>query len=449
MGIGGAGMYPLAELVRRSGGLVTGCDSQMGQGARAMRDAGVRVEQGHDASHVEGCAALIVTAAIPADHPEAAAAREAGVPVIKRAEALGAIVNRGTVVGISGTHGKTSTTALTTSALAAAGLDPTGLVGGRVADWGGNLRAGSDRLYVVEADEYDRSFLTLRPSIAVVTTLEADHLDIYGSLEGVEEGFLTFLRSVPVDDGLVVACADDHGVARILPRLERGVERVLTYGLSAGSMLRAEEVESSGTDTRFQVRERGRLLGRVEMRVPGHHNVRNALAAIGVARHLGAEWSDIVEGIGSYGGVARRFERVGEAGGVVVVDDYAHHPTEIEATLQAARGAFPGRRIVGVFQPHLYTRTRDFSAEFGRALAGADLVFVTDIYPAREAPIPGVTSELVIDSARAAGADVRHLRDRGSVAARVAEVLREGDLCLTLGAGDLDEAAREILEMLG
>jgi UDP-N-acetylmuramate--alanine ligase len=448
MGIGGAGMSPLAALLQRSGGRVTGCDAHAGSAARALREGGIVIEDGHDAGHVRGCAALIVTSAVPADHPEVLAARATGIPVMKRAQALGAIVNRGTVVGIAGTHGKTTTTALTTAALAAGGLDPTGLVGGHVSAWGGNLRPGGDRLFVVEADEYDRSFLTLRPSIAVVTTLEADHLDIYGTLAGVEEAFLAFLQHVDAD-GCVIGCGDDAGVARLLPHLEAAPGRVVTYGLNAGSMLRAEEVQAAGTETGFLVRERGAPLGRVTLRVPGLHNVRNALAAIAVARELDVSWDDIVEGVGSYAGVQRRFERVGEVDGVMLVDDYAHHPTEIAATLAAARSAFPERRIVAVFQPHLFTRTRDFAPEFGSALAQADLVFVTDIYPAREQPIPGVTGELVAGHARAAGAEVRYLPERASVAGEVSAALRPGDLCLTLGAGDLDQAARELLATLG
>jgi UDP-N-acetylmuramate--alanine ligase len=447
MGIGGAGMSPLADLVRRSGGMVTGCDSRASASTRSLRDAGIAVRDGHDAEHVTGCAALVVTSAVPADHPEILAAREAGIPVLKRAQALGAIVNRGTVVGIAGTHGKTSTTALTTAALAAGGLDPTGLVGGHVSAWGGNLRAGGDRLFVVEADEYDRSFLTLRPSIAVVTTLEADHLDIYETLAGVEDAFLAFLERVP-EDGRIVGCGDDYGVARLLPRLGAATDRVLTYGLNAGCMLRAEDVRAAGTETSFVVRERGHLLGSARLRVPGVHNVRNALAAIAVARELGVEWKAIAEGIGGYSGVQRRFERIGEADGVMVVDDYAHHPTEIAATLAAARQAFPERRLVAVFQPHLYSRTRDFAAEFGRSLAVADLVFVTDVYAAREKPVPGVSGEMIVDHAREAGADVRYVPRREDVTAEVSAELRPGDLCVTLGAGDLDDAARELLSML-
>jgi UDP-N-acetylmuramate--alanine ligase len=440
-------MSPLAELVLRQGGRVTGCDARISAGTLALQELGADVVAGHDPAHVQGCSALVVTSAVRADHPEMQAARDAGIPILKRAQALGAIVNHGTVVAIAGTHGKTTTTALTTATLAAAGLEPTGLVGGRVPAWGGNLHLGSDTLFVVEADEYDRSFLTLTPSVAVVTTLEADHLDVFGSLAGVEEAFAEFFRSVD-PDGLIVACADDSGVGRLLPRLGDAAARVVTYGTSAGSMLRAESIHSEGLETSFSVRERGELLGIASVRLPGLHNVRNALAAIGVARHLGVEWPEIARGIASYEGVSRRFERIGEVAGVLVIDDYAHHPTEVDATLRAARAAYSDRRIVAVFQPHLYSRTRDFAAEFGRALALADLTFVADVYAAREAPIAGVSGEMLVDHAAKAGADVHYLPDRSSIASRVSEHLRAGDLCITLGAGDLDETAREMLSML-
>ena len=448
MGVGGAGMAPLAELVRRSGGQLSGCDVQRSQPVRTLADAGVEVAVGHDPAHVTGCGALVVTAAVRADHPEIAAARAAGIPVLKRAEALGAIVNRGYVVAIAGTHGKTTTTALTTAALEAAKLDPTGFVGGRVPGWNGNLRHGSDTLFVVEADEYDHSFLQLRPSIAVLTTMEADHLDIFGSLQGVEDAFLSFLRLVP-REGVIVACADESGVARLLPRVGPPRRRVVTYGLSAGAMMRAESIEPSGRETSFIVREEGRVLGRARLRIPGLHNVRNALAAICVARHLGADWADLAHGLESYVGVERRFEEIGQVNRVLVIDDYAHHPTEIAATLQAARSSYPDRRIVAVFQPHLYSRTRDFAEEFGRSLAAADLLFVTDIYPARKAPIAGVTGEMIVGPARAAGVEVRYLPDRATVPETVANALRPNDLCLTLGAGDLNEAARQILQRMG
>jgi UDP-N-acetylmuramate--alanine ligase len=441
-------MAPLAELVRRSGGRITGCDLQRSPSVRLLLEHGLEVEHGHDPAHVVGCSALVVTAAVPWDHPEVQAALAAGIPVVKRAEALAGIVNAGYLIGIAGTHGKTTTTALATSVLEAAGLDPTGLVGGRVASWGGNLRLGGRSLFVVEADEYDRSFLALRPAVAVVTTLEADHLDIFESLAGVEEAFLAYLEKVP-PEGLIVACGDDGGVGRLLHRLGPPRRSVLTYGLAPGAMLRGERLEAEERRTRFTVRERGRVLGRASLAAPGLHNVRNALAAIAVARHLGAAWPLIAEGLAAYAGVDRRFERVGEAGGVLLIDDYAHHPTEVGATIAAARASFPARRLVAVFQPHLYTRTRDFAAEFARALTAADLVFVTDVYAAREQPIEGVTGELIVGPARRAGAEVLFLPDRASVPAQVAEALRDGDVCLTLGAGDLDQAAREILSLMG
>jgi UDP-N-acetylmuramate--alanine ligase len=443
MGIGGAGMAPLAEMALLAGARVTGCDSSPGPATQRLEERGAHVYQGHDPSHAADCAALVTTAAVPHDHPELAAARARGIPVLKRAEALGAIVNHGTVVGIAGTHGKTTTTTLTTAVLEAAGARPTGFVGARVPAWGGNLRPGGDQVYVVEADEYDRSFHQLRPTVAVVTTLEADHLDIYGSLQAIEEAFDHFVGAVP-PDGLIAACADDHGAARMAARMPGGPERVLTYGLSAGAMLRAEDVRFTPSGAVFTVRERGAVLGTARLNAPGEHNVRNALAAVAVGRRFGAEWDAIARGLASYAGVDRRFEQIGEAGGILFVDDYAHHPTEVRATLGAARAGYGDRRLVAVFQPHLYSRTRDFAAEFGQALAGADVVILTDVYAAREKPIEGVTGQMIADTARDAGVQVRYVPVRAEVVDAVAAELRPGDLCLTLGAGNLDMAAREL-----
>lgn len=447
MGLGGAGMAPLADLIRRSGGLVSGCDANPSATLTGFTEAGLDAAVGHDPSHVTDASALVVTSAVQPDHPEIAAARASGIPVLKRAAALGAIVNHGYVVAVAGTHGKTTTTALTTAVLQAAGMDPTGIVGGRVPEWNGNLRLGSGSLFVVEADEFDRSFLALSPDIAIVTTLEADHLDIYGTLDAVESAFLEFVERTPVE-GLVVACADDSGVGRLLPRLGTPRRSVVTYGLGAGAMLRATKVETSGRSTRFEVMERGAHLGTAMLRIPGFHNVRNALAAIGVARRLGADWDAIAEGLASYHGVDRRFQQIGEVDDVLVIDDYAHHPTEISATLQAARAAYPDRRLVAVFQPHLYSRTRDFATEFGQALAAADVLFVTGIYAAREQPIEGVTGALIADAARSAGAEVRYLPERPHVVDEVISALSPGDVCITLGAGDLNEAARQIVAKL-
>ncbi|HEY8469334.1 MAG TPA: UDP-N-acetylmuramate--L-alanine ligase [Longimicrobiales bacterium] len=447
MGVNGAGMSALAELVLRSGGKATGCDARPDAAPAALAALGLEIAAGHDPSHVEGAAAVVVTAAVPPDHPELVAARAKGIPVLKRAEALGAVVNRGVVVAVAGTHGKTTTTAMTTTILAEAGLDPTGFVGGRVRAWGGGLRRGSDRLFVVEADEYDRSFLTLEPRIAVVTTVEADHLDVYGSMEAIEEAFREFLAPVPAD-GLIAACVDDPGARRLLRDVGDG--RALGYGLDSAAVLRAVDVELRGRGSRFRVEEHGEPLGELVLRVPGLHNVRNALGALAAARAAGADVEAARRALAEFEGVERRFQELGTVGDIAVVDDYAHHPTEIAAVLAAARGAYPGRRIVAVFQPHLYTRTRDFAPEFGRALAGADVVWVTDVYPAREAPIPGVSGELVARATReAGGAEVRYHEDLSSLADAVAEMLRPGDVCITLGAGNIDETGRAVLERLG
>ncbi len=446
VGISGAGMSALAELVLRAGGRVTGCDLRPGVVGGTLEGLGATIWQGHDPSHIAEAVAVVTTAAVPPDHPELAAARERGLPVLKRAQALGALVNRGSVVAIAGTHGKTTTTAMTTAILAEAGLDPTGFVGGHVPGWVGGLRPGSDELFVVEADEYDRSFLTLRPRVAVVTTVDADHLDIYGSLAGIEAAFREFVAPVPAD-GLIVACVDDAGSRRLLA--ESAGPRGLGYGLSAEAALRAVGVEARGRGTRFVVEESGRPVAEFEIGVPGLHNVRNALAAIAAARHVGADLDAAVRALGGFHGVARRFEEVGEAAGVLVVDDYAHHPTEIAATVVAARAAYPERRLVVAFQPHLYTRTRDFASQFGGALQGADQVWVTEIYPAREAPIAGVTAELVVAAARGAGApDVRYVPGLEALAAGVADALRGGDLFITLGAGNIDQVGRAVLARL-
>ncbi|CAN5130399.1 UDP-N-acetylmuramate--L-alanine ligase [soil metagenome] len=444
MGVGGAGMAPLADLLLRDGGRISGCDLRRAPATDALAARGAEVEVGHDPGHVRECAVLIVSSAVDPAHPEVAAARARGIPVLKRAEALGAVVNSGVVVGVAGTHGKTTTTALTVATLAAGGLDPTGIVGGRVPAGDGNLRHGGDRIFVVEADEYDRSFHTLSPSVAVVTTLEADHLDVYGSLGAVEEAFRVFTAAVPAD-GLVALCADDSGAGRLTPLV---AAPVITYGTHAGSQLRAERMCFSAAGSDFAVRERGRLLGDVQLGVPGLHNVQNALGAVAVARHFGVAWEAIAGALAEYEGIDRRFERVGERGGVLLVDDYAHHPTELRATLAAARAAYPERRLVAVFQPHLFTRTRDFAAAFGEALAAADLALVTDVYPAREAPLPGVTGELIATAALRSGGAVEYLAERSALPAEMLARLRPGDLCLTLGAGDLDAAAREVLEML-
>jgi UDP-N-acetylmuramate--alanine ligase len=447
-------MSALAELFVRRGARVTGCDAH----PAAIGDLaalGVEVVAGHDPAHVGGARAVVVTSAVPKDHPELAAARAAGLPVIRRAEALAEAVAGGLTVGIAGTHGKTTTTVLTTEALAAAGLAPTGIVGGRVGAWGGNLKFGGAERFVVEADEYDRSFLALTPGVAVVTNVEADHLDIYADLADIVGAFTEFAGRAR----FVVACADDPGANALAYPAAAEVVRysvARSVGHPRGdadghpdARLVAHDlhVDADGR-TAFTVVYDGKALGTLALRVPGVHNARNALAAVGVGLVLGADLAAMRPGLEGFGGVERRFQRLGVVAGVQVVDDYAHHPTEIDATLAAARAAYPDRRIVAAFQPHLFTRTRDFADAFGRALAAADLVFLTDIYPAREQPIPGVTADLVVDALAAAGQVAAWRGSRDDLAAALAEQVRAGDVVLTIGAGDVTRTGPELLARL-
>jgi len=442
MGIAGAGMSALAELFVRRGARVTGCDANVGN-ADDLRALGIEVVEGHSVQHIKESRAVVVTAAVPPNHVELEAAREAGIPVLKRAQALGEVVAGATVIGIAGTHGKTTTTVMTTEALRGAGRDPTGIAGGRVAAWHGNMLFGSPELFVVEADEYDRSFLALTPTVAVVTNVEADHLDIYRDLEDVRSAFEQFVSKAKT----IVLCADDPG-ANTLP-VPSSAE-VIRYGTgSSDARLIARKLNITGGRATFVAEFDGEALGVVELRVPGAHNVRNALAAIAAGLALGVKVPEMTEGLLAFGGVERRFQRLGEVNGISVVDDYAHHPTEIQATIDAARLTFPGRRIVAAFQPHLYSRTRDFAEAFSAALSAADMVFLTEIYPAREQPIVGVTADLIGKGLMRNSTPVLWRGTRDQLAPAIANVLREGDVVLTMGAGDITRTGPELLAMLG
>ncbi len=444
MGVGGAGMAPLAELVLRTGGTVSGCDLARSPATERLEAMGMTFHHGHDPAHVVGAAALVATSAVPPDHPELEAARSANVPVVKRAVALAQWAAGRRTVAVAGTHGKTTTTAMAAHVLERAGADPTAVVGGRVSGWGGNLRPGSDDLFVVEADEYDRSFLALSPSVAVVTNVEADHLDVYGDLNGVRESFSSFVARL-APDGVLWVCADDHGAARAGVS---GGSRTRSFGLSAGSQLRAVDMERDAGGSRFSVVADGRPVGQFFVPVPGLHNVRNALAAIGAGRSLGATWDQARSGLAAFKGVGRRYEVLGAASGVTVIDDYAHHPTEVTATLAAVRRANPGKRVVAVFQPHLYSRTRDFHREFGKALGTADAVWVTDVYPAREEPLPGVGGDLVADAVAGNAARVAYHPELATLAQPVAADLSSGDVCVVMGAGSIEAAGPRILSLL-
>ena len=442
VGIAGAGMSALAELFLLRGAQVTGCDAHP-ENARDLVARGVDVRAGHSAGHVAGARALVVTSAMPREHPELRRARELGVPVIRRAEALGEVTAGTMLVGVAGTHGKSTTTVLTTEALAAAGLDPTGYVGARVSSWNGNLRPGSAERFVVEADEYDRSFLALSPTVAVVTSLEADHMDIYADLDDLRRAFAQYVSGARY----VVLCADDPG-ANALP--SPPTAEVIRYGLSSpDARLRAVDLRREGLGTRFSVLYDDKFEGEVAISVPGEHNVRNALAALAVGLGLGLKVPQMAPGLAAFRGVERRFQLLGEARDILVVDDYAHHPTEVRATIRAARAAAPDRRLVVAFQPHLFTRTRDLAREFAEALGEADDVYLLDIYPAREQPIAGVTSELVADVMRAAGRAPSWRGGRDSLTAALAGAVRAGDLVITMGAGDVTLCGPELLRTLG
>src|SRR3989449_1576375 len=390
MGIAGAGMSGLALLAKEQAVAITGCDNDP-TGAADLAANGVEIWRGHDPGHVAGARAVVVTAAVPGDHPELTRAGALGVPVVRRADALSQAVAGGTVVAVSGTHGKTTTKVMVTEALAAAGRDPTGLAGGRVARWGGNARVGGRELFVVEADEYDRAFLSLAPSIAVVNNVEADHLECYdGSVAALEQAFAQFAGGAR----RVIAGGDDPGAQRVMTAVRAPVWRV---GLGADADVRITELEldEQGSTARIELPGRGSAGSggdhafTLRLRVPGLHNVRNAAAALAVVHELGADIGRALAALAEFPGVGRRFERVGDARGVTVVDDYAHHPTEVQATLAAARQAFPRRRLVAVFQPHLFSRTALHGEALGRALAAADVGVGAAIYAARERPGAG------------------------------------------------------------
>ncbi len=446
VGAGGVGMSGLAEILLLSTPLeISGCDLARSENTERLLKLGAKIATGHDASHVREADLLVVSSAVDEANPEVAAARDRGIPVIRRAEMLAEIMRLKQGVAIAGTHGKTTTTSLTGMVLTEAGFDPTIVVGGRVRILGTNARLGKGDYLVAEADEFDRSFLELVPVVAVITNIEADHLDTYRDVDDIRDAFAIFGNRVPFY-GAVVACADDPGVASILPRIKR---RVVTYGESAGALISAREIRLDASGASFEVWERETWsLGSVRLSLPGRHNVLNALAAIAVGRELSVPFPTIARALAEFTGVVRRFETKGERGGVLVVDDYAHHPTEVSATLASARQVYPGRRLVALFQPHLFSRTRDFAKDFGKALKACDLAIVMDVYPSREKPMPGITGRLVADAAREAGcAEVVYIPEKTRVTAELGRLARPGDVVLTMGAGDVVQFGEEFLSL--
>jgi len=442
MGIGGVGMCGLAEIYLAEDCLVSGCDLEVSERTARLEELGALVHQGHDPSHLDRVDALVVSAAVSPTHPEVVAARDRGIPVIRRAELLAELMRPRRGVAVAGTHGKTTTTALIGHLLESAGLAPTVVVGGRARFLDAHGRKGTGDILVCEADEYDRSFLELAPQIAVITNLEPEHLDCYDGTEDLEATFAAFANRVS-PFGAIVLCGDDPGVRSLAGRLRR---RTIFYGMGDGADLRATGIEAEPQGSRFTVLQREESLGSVFLPLPGSHNVSNALAAIAVGLELGVAFDRLAGACADFAGVARRFDVLGEKNGVTVIDDYAHHPTELKAVLGAARQALPGRRLVAIFQPHLFSRTREFAGGFGEALLAADAAVVLPIYPAREAPIPGVDSEIVVEEARRLGHEaVTSVEGMDEALVRLEEVLTPGDVLLTMGAGDVYRLAERWL----
>ena len=448
VGIGGIGMSGIAEVLLTLGYKVSGSDLRTSSVTERLAELGAIIFTGHQAENITGAEVVVTSSAISRSNPEVAAAHAQHIPVIARAEMLAELMRLKYGIAIAGMHGKTTTTSMVAAVLAAGGLDPTVVVGGRVDALGSNARLGKSQYLVAEADESDRSFLKLSPILAVVTNVDREHMDCYRDMADVEQAFIDFVDRVPFY-GMVLLCHDDERLRGLLPRVAR---RAITYGSREGADFRVLNSKTQCSSTRhyshFQVEYQGKPLGEFHLQVPGQHNVLNATAAVAVGIGLDIGVEQIREGLENFAGVDRRFQLKGRIGGVSVIDDYGHHPTEIRATLAAARQC-RFERVHVVFQPHRYTRTRDLLDQFGTAFADADSLFVLDIYPASELPIPGVTGEKLAETVRtAAGKDARYVNSFDEAARSVAALAQSGDMILTLGAGNISQLGTLILEQL-
>ncbi len=445
VGIGGIGMSGIAEVLLNLGYRISGSDLEETPITRRLAELGATVVSGHEAQNVGEADVVVLSSAVPPDNVEVVAARERKIPVIRRAEMLAELMRMKYGIAIAGTHGKTTTTSLVASVLTHGGLDPTIVIGGRLNVWETNARLGQGRYLVAEADESDGSFLNLSPTVAVVTTIDEEHLDFYRDLAHLQETFLSFINKIPFY-GLAVLCLDEPHIQALIPRIEK---RMVTYGLSSQADFLGQDIDRKGLETSYTARYQGSPLGRVRLQMPGVHNVLNSLAAIAVGLELDMDFHDIAEALAEFGGIERRFQIKGERRGVMVVDDYGHHPAEIRATLQAAKDGWGERRLVVVFQPHRYSRTQYLLQDFFSAFNEAEVLITTEIYPAGETPIPGVSGRQIYDGVKRHGhRDVSYVEQASDVLALLEERLRPGDLVLTLGAGDVWKVSDALIARL-
>ncbi|MHB8790602.1 MAG: UDP-N-acetylmuramate--L-alanine ligase [Desulfobulbaceae bacterium] len=446
VGIGGIGMSGIAELLLNLGYRVSGTDLRSSDTTRRLERLGASISQGHSAEAVTGADVVVTSSAVSRQNPEVTAAIEQHIPVIQRAEMLAELMRlKKYGIAVAGSHGKTSTTSMVSWMLHLAGLDPTVVIGGKVDSLGGNAKLGEGEFLVAEADESDGSFLKLSPVIEVVTNIDLEHLDYYRDLEHIKEVFVQFMERIPFY-GVVVLCLDDPNIAELLPRIQK---RMITYGLNEQAEVHAVEISSGGRHSEFTVRRGNLTLGRVRLNTPGRHTIYNSLATIAVGLELEIDFPVIASALASFEGVQRRLQVKGEVAGILVVDDYGHHPTEIRATLDAVREGWPDRRLVVAFQPHRYTRTKGLFDEFKTAFHRADVLVLTDIYAASEAPLEGVTSAALVDAVKRHGQrDVHLIPEVEALPRELAGLLRPGDLVLTLGAGNIVHAGEALLTLL-
>ncbi|RKX70250.1 UDP-N-acetylmuramate--L-alanine ligase [candidate division WOR-3 bacterium] len=440
IGIGGIGMSGIALVLKNLGFQITGSDLKGGDAVRMLKRNGIKVFRGHRPENIGKADVVVYSSAITPENVELIAARSKKIPTIPRAEMLAELMRMKIGIAISGTHGKTTTTSMVGAVLEAGGMDPTMVIGGRLIATGENYRLGESRYLVVEADESDASFLHLTPVFIIITNIEREHLDFYHDLDEIKTAFLKFIEKVPFWGGVIIN-SDHPNNQTLIPIIKK---RIITYGLYNSAEVKGEKIEWANWSSRFVIYYKNKRLGRVTIPLPGNHNVQNCLAAVAIGLELGISFKKIKQGLESFPGVHRRMEKVGEKGGVLYFDDYGHHPTEIAAVLATLRERFPKHRIIACFQPHRYTRIYHLIDDFARSFYSADLVLVTDIYPAGEKPIPGITGPIVAQRLKAVHPDVLYVGDLRGLNRRLKQIVTPGDIVITLGAGDITRVGRRL-----